>query len=341
MADEGQTKKKFPSSWFVILVLVVIAGLYFRSHYEIRLDDERGIVVNRRNGDDPPAEEPANTSSDPAGKSDAIPQPDAVKEVPPLTRMTIATWDLTPLNFEKLSDEKRAQLIADVVSQFDLIAVQGVVRTTQPLDELIRRINGKGKKYAYVVPKNIGAIPEYVAFLFDTTVVKYDPAKTREIDAPTLSYRPLVASFCTVQPPSDKAFTFNLVNVKIPDDRKDIETAMLGRIFREVRDGDTAEDDIIMLGNFGKPVQQIDSLRDVPYLNIVHENLPTTIDGMDSTENIVFDGKRTGLECIGNVQRVDLIKLFDLKLAEVGKIAEHLPISAEFSVFEAISPKPE
>lgn len=336
MADEEQAKKKkFPSLWLVIIIVAVIAGVYFKRNFDIRFDNERGIVVERRTGTDPtdePSPEPVPTAN-----GDATLQVSPRQEVPPLTTMTIATWDLAPLNFEKLSDATRAQLIADVISQFDLIAIQGVVRTTQPLDEIIRRINAKGKKYAYVVPKNIGALPEYVAFLFDTSVVKYDPDKVYEIEAATLSYRPLVASFCTVQPPPEKAFTFKLVNIKIPDDRKDMESAILGRVFREVRDSDTAEDDVIMLGNFGKPVQQIDSLLGVPYLAIVHDDLPTTIDGMDSTENIIFDNKRTGDECIGNAKRVDLIKLFDLKLSEVGAITEHLPISAEFSVFEAIS----
>ena len=336
MADEGQAKKKISSFWFVIIIVAVVAGAYFRSHFEIRFDKERGLIVSRRNTDEQPGEE-SPPPPDPTANTET--PPDSVKEISPMTTMTIATWDLAPLNFEKLSDATRAQLIADVISQFDLIAVQGVARTTQPLDELVRRINAKGKKYAYVVPKNIGSLPEYVAFLFDTTVVKYDPVKTYEIDGPTLSYRPLVASFCTVQPPPEKAFTFNLVNIKIPDDRKEIETAILRQIFREARDRDQAEDDVIMLGNFGKPVQQIDSMQDIPYLAIVHDDLPTTIDGMDSTENIVFDNKRTGIECIGNAKRVDLVRLFDLNLSDASAIAEHLPISAEFSVFEAISPR--
>ena len=339
MADEGKAKKKSPSFWFVIIIVAIIAGAYFRSHYDIRIDDERGVVVSRRlAGDQPPAETPTN-SPDSAGTGDPAAPPTPANDVPPLTTMTIATWDLAPLNFEKLSDENRARIIADVISQFDLIAIQGVVRTTQPLDELVRRIKAQGKNYAYVVPKNIGSVPEYVAFLFDTSVVKYDPSKTYDIVEPTLSYRPLVASFCAVQPPPDKAFTFHLINIKIPEDRKAIEGAVLGRIFREVRDRDKAEDDVILLGNFGQPVPQIDSLTRVPYLSIVHDDLPTTIDGMDSTENIVFDNTRTGLECIGNAKRVDLIKLFDLKLTDAGTLAEHLPICAEFSVFEAMPPK--
>jgi len=257
------------------------------------------------------------------------------KQVAPMTTMTIATWDLTPLNFDKLADATRAQRISDIISQFDLIAIQGVVRTTQPLDEIIRQINAKGKKYAYIVPKNFGSLPEYVAFLFDTETVKYDPERIYDLVEPSLSYRPLVASFCAVKPPPDKAFTFNLVNIKIPNDRKEIETKAMGRIFREVRDrsAENGEDDVIMLGNFGLPVQQIDSLCAVPYLAAVHNDLPTTIDELDSTCNIVFDNQRT-IECNGNAKRVDLINLYDLKLKEAAEIAGHFPICAEFSVFE-------
>ena len=337
MADEDQSKEKkkaFSSQWFVIVVVAIIGGLYFWNHYEIRFDKERGMIFQKRGttaqrGDTPPPPAVDGETSSPS------PQTNALGGVTPMTTMTIATWDLTPLNFEKLADDTRAQRISEVIGQFDLIAVQGVVRTTQPLDEILRRINAKGKKYAYVVPKNVGSLPEYVAFIFDTEIVKYDPEKTYEIVESSLSYRPLVASFCTVQPPPDKAFTFNLVNIKIPDIRKDIESKVLGRIFREIRDrsAENGEDDVIMLGNFGLPVMQIDSLLGVPYLAAVHDDLPTTIDELDSTCNIVFDNQRT-IECNGNTKRVDLIKLYDLKLSDASAIAKHFPISADFSVFE-------
>lgn len=323
-----------------MIVLLAIGGFYFWKHFELRFDNEQGVVFNRRSETAAPDAPPAPSPVD--GETTPPPQPPAASNnVTPMTTMTIATWDLSPLNFEKLADDTRAQRIAEVVAQFDLIAVQGVVRTAQPLDEIIRRINAKGKKYAYVIPNHIGTVPEYVAFLFDTETVKYDPEKTREIVESSLSYRPLVALFCAAKPPPEKAFTFNLVNVKIPNDRKEIETKVLGRVFRQVRDGDPEEDDVIMLGNFGLPVQQIESLCDVPYLAIAHDDLPTTIDGMDSTTNIVFDKMRTvmGVECIGNTKRIDLIKMFDLKLSEAAAIAEHLPICAEFSILEALSPK--
>ena len=339
MADENSSKKEnpstkqqFPSLRFVIFVVAVIGGLYFWNHYEIRFDKDRGLVVGRRGESQPPSHVPP--AIDPENEI-LLSQSLVTKQVAPMATMTIATWDLTPLNFEKLADATRAQRISDIISQFDLIAVQGVVRTTQPLDEMVRRMNAKGKKYAYVVPKNFGSLPEYVAFLFDTETVKYDPERIYDLVEPSLSYRPLVASFCAVQPPPDKAFTFNLVNIKIPNDRKEIETMVLGRIFREVRDrsAENGEDDVIMLGNFGLPVQQIDSLCGVPYLAAVHNDLPTTIDELDSTCNIVFDNQRT-IECNGNAKRVDLIKLYDLKLKDAADIARHFPICAEFSVFE-------
>ena len=345
MADEEKPNKKFSLPWPVIFLVLVIGGFYFWKNFEIRFNDEQGIVLHRRGEtttpENPPPDDTSHIDGEAAQPSQQpSPQPVATSEITPMSTMTIASWDLTPLNYEKLADDTRAQRISEVIAQFDLIAVQGVVRTSQPLDEIIRRINATEKKYAYVIPNNIGNVPEYVAFLFNTETIKYDPDKTREIVESSLSYRPLVALFCAAKPPPDKAFTFHLVNVKIPNDRKDVETKVLGRVFRQVRDGDPAEDDVIMLGNFGLPVQQIESLCDVPYLAIAHDDMPTTIDGMDSTTNIVFDKMRTvmGVECIGNTKRVDLIKLYDLKLSEAAAIAEHLPISAEFSVLEALSP---
>ena len=334
MVDEEKSKKNFPPQRFVIFVVVIFSGLYFWNHYEIRFDKESGLVFARRSKSQQQSHALAASTVEQENEFPET-QPFLSKQVAPMTTMTIATWDLTPLNFEKLADATRAQRISDIISQFDLIAVQGIVRTTQPLDEIIRRINAKGKKYAYVAPKNLGSLPEYVAFLFDTETVKHDSERVYDIVEPSLSYRPLVTSFCSVQPPPEKAFTFNLVNINIPNDRKDIEAKVLGMVFRSVRDrsAENGEDDVIMLGNFGLPVQQIDSLCRVPYLAAVHHDLPTTIDELDSTCNIVFDNQRT-IECNGNAKRVDLIKLYDLKLKDAADIARHFPICAEFSVFE-------
>ena len=346
MADDDKSKKKFSLPWPVIFLVLAIGGFYLWKYFEIRFDNEQGIVFHRRGEISASDNQPPTVDTPPADGVTAqppqqpSPQTVASNVITPMSTMTIASWDLTPLNYEKLADDTRAQRISEVIALFDLIAVQGVVRTSQPLDEIIRRINATGKKYAYVIPNNIGNVPEYVAFLFNTDTIKYDPDKTREIVESSLSFRPLVALFCAAKPPPEKAFTFYLVNIKIPNDRKDIETKTLGRVFRQIRDSDPAEDDVIMLGNFGLPVQQIESLCDVPYLAIAHDDLPTTLDGMDSTTNIVFDKMRTivGVECIGNTKRVDLIKMFDLKLSEAAAISEHLPICAEFSVLEALAP---
>ncbi|MDR1493382.1 MAG: hypothetical protein LBT05_11770 [Planctomycetaceae bacterium] len=333
MSEEGKSdspKAKIPFK-FTIVVLLVVGGLYFWRHYEVRLDDQKGIVVTKRKRDGkdavPPLKQPPQNDVPPSA---VVP----LKGVLPMTTFTMATWDLSPLDFEKMADSTRAQRVADVISQFDLIAIQGLVRTTLPLDELIRRVNTSGKSFAYVVPKNLGNMPESAAFLFNTAVVKYDPVKTYELESSALSCRPLVSSFCTVAPPQEQAFTFNLINVKIPDARKETESRILGAIFRQVRDGDRAEDDVILLGNFGRPVSQIESLRSVPYLSVVHENLPTTIDGTNSTENIAFDKLRT-IEYVGGVQCEDLIKRFNLNLDDARNLADHLPLSAKFSVFEA------
>jgi hypothetical protein len=306
--------------------VLIVGGLYFLRHYEVRLDDEKGFNVVSRNSGDKDVVSPQNADQPPV-----VVPPEGVL---PMTTFTIATWDLSPFDFEKMADSTRAQRIAEVASQFDLIAVQGLVRTTLPLDELIRRMNASGKKFAYVIPKNLGNMPESAAFLFNTAVVKYDPEKTYELDSSVLSCRPLVSTFCTVAPQQEQAFTFNLINVKIPDNRKNAEAQILGSVFRQVRDGDHAEDDVILLGNFGLPVSQIESLRSVPYLAVVHENLPTTMDGTGSTENIAFDKLRT-IEYVGGVQCLDLIKLFHLNLDDAKRMADHLPLSAKFSVFEA------
>jgi hypothetical protein len=305
---------------------------------KIELDPDKGFVFKTS---DVSGSNPANTAQTDLTTGLPMPPPPpplppatSNNEVSPLKTFRVGTWDLTPLDFNKMADETRAQRIADIVSEFDLIAIQGVMQTTLPLDELIRRINAKGKNFTYIVPNGIGNVPEYVAILLNQSVVKFDASKTYDIADAKLSCRPLVATFRTVEPPPEKAFTFNMINVKIADDRKETETKSLGALFRLVRDRDPAEDDVIMLGNFRIPAVEIDSLRTLPYLTAAHQDVPTSVDGVESTQNILFDRMRT-VECVGKLQTIDLIKRFNLKLSEVKSLAEHLPIGIDFSIFEA------
>ncbi|MCL2348844.1 MAG: hypothetical protein FWC50_11375 [Planctomycetaceae bacterium] len=344
MADETPPKKNRRSWWVLLVCLSAVAGFYFWRHYEIRLDDAKGFMLEKR-GKIADNSEPNPVNTEQTGLPTGLPKPSpplpsatsndtSNNEVLPLKTFRVGTWDLTPLDFNKMADEARAQRIADIVSEFDLIAIQGVVQTTLPLDELIRRINARGKNFAYIVPNGIGTMPEYVAILLNQSVVKFDANKTYDIADAKLSCRPLVATFRTVEPPPEKAFTFNVINVKIADDRKETETKSLGPLFRMVRARDPAEDDVIMLGNFGLPVVEIDSLRTVPYLTAAQEDVPTSVNGIESSENILFDRMRT-VECVGKLQTIDLIKRFNLKLSEVKPLADHLPIGIDFSIFEA------
>jgi len=354
MADETPQKKNRRSFWVLLVCLGVVAGLYFWRHYEIGFDTahNKGFIFKKREESaDVTASNPANAlqtapatgpfqpPSSPPPLPATISNNTPTNEVLPMKTFRVGTWDLTPLDFNKMADETRARRIADIVSEFDLIAIQGVVQTTLPLDELVRRINAKGKNFVYIVPNGIGSTPEYVAILLNQSVVKFDANKTYEIADAKLSCRPLVATLRTVEPPPEKAFTFNLVNVKVAGDRKETETRSLGQLFRMVRDRDPAEDDVIMLGNFGLPAVEINSLKTVPYLTAAQQDVPTSVDGVESSENILFDRIRT-MECVGKLQTIDLIKRFNLKLSEVKSLANHLPICIDFSIFEAGTTSP-
>ncbi|MGB9620606.1 MAG: endonuclease/exonuclease/phosphatase, partial [Armatimonadota bacterium] len=64
---------------------------------------------------------------------------------------------------------------------------------------------------------------------------------------------------------------------------------------------------------------------------------PTNISGTESSTNIAFDGRAT-VEYTGRFGIVDLMRQYRLTAAQAQQVAQHLPVWAEFSVYEGGAP---
>lgn len=326
MADENggnASQPKISPLKFALIVAVILGGIYFYKNQEKFLKPT----------EKPPVEETYQ------------PEEEAPKPLPPPPSLTpmqtikIATWDLTPLDFHKLGDNTRADRIAETIAEFDIVAIQGVLmRNTLAIDEIVRRLETKKKQYAYAAyPESLGRVPEYMVILYNKATIRIDLATIFEVIDSPLTHRPLIASFCTVAPPADKAFTFTLVSIKIDEERRQQEVAALGGIYKSLRDRILPEDDLIMLGNFAMPVRMIDSLATVVNLVAVHSDFPTTSDGALSCDNILFDRIKT-TEYVEKAAVVDLMAKYNLQIADIYPLTSHLPVYAEFSIFESGNP---
>ncbi len=258
----------------------------------------------------------------------------------PLATIRIATWDLTPLNLEKIHDPKRAERISRILAQFDIAAIQGVTaRNEAILVELVNRLKDRGRNASYAVSQGVGTIPEYLAFLFDQDRVMIDRSTLADVvdSLGRLSVKPLAAAFRTKEPPPDKAFTFVLINVKLDPGKAEQERELLPDIFRSFQDNPRNEDDILMLGNFELPLHEIGPLALLPEIVSVQRDLPTTIDRRWSPDNIFFPQRATA-EYVERFGILDFATLFALTPEETAAISKHMPLWADFSIFEGGQP---
>ncbi len=314
-----------------LVVAVAFGGFYVHSHYQIDV---------RRSGDGsiesvkfvPLAGHGAATAEDSA-------------EVPPApTRSTIriATFDVDGLDENKLANHTVSDTLVRVLPHFDVIALQGIRSKSRGLlVHLVEQVNATGRSYDFATDAAAlrDGLIQYNAVLFDRASVELDRSTVHFVGDPTGSfrYKPLVAAFRVRGPIAAEAFTFTLIDVQTDPKRVAAEVDLLAAVFRAVRDDGRNEDDIILLGDLEVDHRHLGQLGRVPNLTAAVTAAPTTTRGTRVADNILFD-RRATVEFTGRSGVYDLMRECDLSLQAALTVSEHLPVWAEFSVYEGGQP---
>lgn len=276
---------------------------------------------------------PSGTS----GESSDLSRPD----LPPARQqeaIRIATFNVVPLDQEKVERRGVLPAIAAVVRKYDVIALQGVdCRDRSVLARLMDEINRDGGTYRFATvpqPRRL-SIARGSVFIFDQRSVVVDRTTVWPVEDPQrrLAFLPLMGAFRARGVPEEEAFTFTLVSVHVDPTRAAIERELLDDIYRAVRDDGRGEDDIILLGDLGNDHRNLGPLAELPDIGWVVSGTPTTLDGGRSVDNIVFD-RRACIEYTGRSGVVDLIREFSVTPQQAHAVADHVPVWAEFSVRE-------
>jgi deoxyribonuclease-1-like protein len=311
----------------LILAAAVAGGWYFLTHY--RIQGLESLTVKPR-------------TARQAAVSDTAGQEPNQPPVPPGRQtLRIATFNLTPLDQRKLSKRHVVAPLAKVIGRFDVVAVQGIRAQDQSvLVGFVEQINAEGRHYNFATSPAVamGAVRQYSAFLFDQATVYIDRRTVCPVEDPggRFRYEPLVASFVTRGPSPREAFTFTLITVHTDPNQTLTELDLLDDVFRAVRDNGRGEDDVILLGDLGADDSRLGQLRRIPNVTCAVSGLPSTTRGT-LVDNLLFD-RRATTEFTGRSGVVDLIREFDLSMQEALELSEHLPVWAEFSVYEGGQP---
>lgn len=254
------------------------------------------------------------------------------------TTLRIASVNLRPLDQNKLGRPHVVGRLVEILRSFDIVAIQGVLaRNQSPLVRLVELINADGLSYDFVTAPQVGTnqVEEYSAYVFNRAVVEVDRATAALVDDPLKRFRhaPLLASFRARGPAVSEAFTFTLVNVDTDPNQATVELDLLDDVYRAVQNDGRGEDDVILLGYLVATEEQVGELTEVPNVTAAISSLPTTTRGTRVSENLYFDSRAT-TEFTGRSGVLDLMRQFNLPLREAVEISDHLPVWAEFSVYE-------
>lgn len=307
----------------VLLVVAVSGGLYyFTSRYEIRREDGRIVIHPRAASPDGGA-----ATSDPT--------------LPPAQsdRKTIRIATFNPaLDRNKLASALVAGQLADLIRDFDVVAVQNIRANNQgAIRELVDRVNSSGRHYDFAVSAEVGTEPvdRYSAFVFDKTSVEIDRSTVCLVDdaAGRFRTRPLVGLFRARGPKPSEAFTFMLINVSVEPERAEVELDLLDDVFDAVRKTRPEEDDVILLGDLETDQRNPRQLAAIPNVIWAVANTVSTTRGTALADNLLFD-RRATIEFTGRANVVDVIRRLNLTIDDALKVAEHMPVWAEFSIYE-------
>jgi len=250
----------------------------------------------------------------------------------------MATANFGPLDQAKVAKQHVAGRLVQTIRQFDLVALQGIqARDPGLLVQLLEQTNTGGRHYDFAVAPQVGREPtrQYNAFVFDNDTIEIDRRTVVWVDnrAGQFADPPLVAAFRCRGPAPNEAFTYTAINVQISPERTAEELAILAKVYRAVRDDGRNEDDIILMGTLGTDEEHLGPLAVLPNVCSAVSATPTTLRGMRGVDNILFD-RRATCEFSHRSGVLDLVRQFNLSPREAAEVADHLPVWAEFSVFE-------
>lgn len=359
MSESGERGNPIQAA--VVVLLLVGGGWYFFQNYNISgLDgvsvspkgeaaaEDQSYISYRDNFDDF-ASQAITANSDSAALSPENPFTEAKQSGASLVAATpvaarsfqhikIASWALDGFGPTKLANPSARKHLAQVVRQFDIVALQQIASIERDLvPRLVDAINEGQNRYDYVLGKSVGPKdrPEQLAFIFDTTSVRVDRRQTYTLADPKQQFEfdPLVAWFRAAKPNAGEAWTFSLVNVRIDLARAPDEVALLPNMMDAIRQDGRNEDDVIMTGLF-----QADDSYLVPTMadeetKVAVRSLPTDIFGRYQTSNILLDGATTS-EYLGRGGAYDFPRVLGLNLVEAETVTSQLPVYAEFTAVE-------
>lgn len=266
----------------------------------------------------------------------------------PQERVRLATFNIQRFGEKKSSDAEVMAVLARIVANFDLVAIQEVQSPqAMPVARLVDLINRSGGRYDAAVSEPIGrtSYREQYAFVWDTTRIRMIPESAYVVrdDLDLLHRPPMVASFETRVQPVDgrNPFRFTVINVHTDPNRvsprgESNEMDVLDDVFIRVRDYEhqvRGISNVLLVGDLNVSTANLGELGRIPGIVSVVGNTPTNTAGTKTYDHILFDRYVT-TEYTGIFGVIDYDRDYGLTPDQAGAVSDHRPVWAEFAVYE-------
>lgn len=256
---------------------------------------------------------------------------------------------------EGRQSDSELELLADICSHYDAVALQDInAEDNRWLDRVVLHMNNAERRNK-IFPQIENQVPSYTyvsdfsssdpsrgngtglssAVIFNRRTLKLNQTQWYAIDDPDelLSHKPLVTCFKTRGPVDDEAFTFSLVNVKLGHHQSQRELTGLIELFRAIRNDGRGEDDVLIVGDFSGSDSELQPMRKRAGLTWVVSDRGTNYFNTTRFDNLVFNEVAT-VEFTGRGGVFDFVQQYNLPLEVASQVSKHVPVWAEFSVFE-------
>ena len=254
--------------------------------------------------------------------------------------ISIASWNIQQFGEAKSSDPERLARIADIVKEFDVIAIQEIVHAPSNGQVVVDRLtselrNEHRRTYRPLLGPRTGCPDgrtEQYAVLFDSEILDLVNSRTITDDP-----NPAIDNMCrdpfvvTLRMRNTAAtLTFTLIVVHTDPDttalRRDLNA--LGRIYRAVQAGDAEDDDVILLGDLNAEPGNLEDLGSVPDLVYAVPDSGTMVRGASRNDNIVFQWVATGEDYTGRSGILQIARFLGISEQDAGRLSDHQPVYA-------------
>jgi deoxyribonuclease-1-like protein len=265
----------------------------------------------------------------------------------------VATFNIQSFDESKAADQNIMGSLAQIVSQFDVVAIQEVrSKDMKPIYALIDMLRASGANYAAIGSQPLGnsttTHEESYAYLWDESRIRLtQDAYVLQDPGDRMPREPMVASFEARAGSADgrRPFRFTLINVHTSPDgvaESAIENEMdvLDDVFVRVREYDyqtNGEEDCILLGDLNVDTNQLRQLGQIPGVMTIAPKLKTNTGRTKTFDHILIDRNMT-TEFTGSYGVIDFQQEFKVDEEHALRISDHLPLWAEFSAYESPPP---